>query len=139
MNPFSPLRAKAIDVLAKLEAGLALVAVPLFFLRAGIGSWFLFGLALLVLVSASLFAHERIAIWRDQKAKAGGKLEMRSGKVHQLPFKREGPKVGPNDPCPCGSEKKLKRCCRDPETAAPEGPTLGNGMKIRRSVIERSS
>jgi preprotein translocase subunit SecA len=22
-------------------------------------------------------------------------------------------KVGPNDPCPCGSGKKYKKCCRD--------------------------
>jgi hypothetical protein len=27
------------------------------------------------------------------------------------PFVREGPKVGRNDPCPCGSGKKHKRCC----------------------------
>jgi preprotein translocase subunit SecA len=25
-------------------------------------------------------------------------------------LKREGPKVGRNDPCPCGSGKKYKRC-----------------------------
>ena len=24
---------------------------------------------------------------------------------------REGPKVGRNDPCPCGSGKKFKKCC----------------------------
>ena len=24
---------------------------------------------------------------------------------------REGPKVGRNDPCPCGSGRKFKRCC----------------------------
>ena len=26
-------------------------------------------------------------------------------------FKRETPKVGRNDPCPCGSGKKYKNCC----------------------------
>ncbi|WP_343248720.1 SEC-C metal-binding domain-containing protein [Diplocloster hominis] len=26
-------------------------------------------------------------------------------------FRREGPKVGRNDPCPCGSGKKYKKCC----------------------------
>jgi preprotein translocase subunit SecA len=25
--------------------------------------------------------------------------------------RREGPKVGRNDPCPCGSGKKYKNCC----------------------------
>ncbi|MBT5063862.1 MAG: hypothetical protein HOM65_15635, partial [Verrucomicrobia bacterium] len=24
---------------------------------------------------------------------------------------RSGPKVGRNDPCPCGSGKKYKQCC----------------------------
>lgn len=28
----------------------------------------------------------------------------------QLPVKREAPKVGRNDPCPCGSGKKYKKC-----------------------------
>ncbi|XKE46752.1 preprotein translocase subunit SecA [Halomonas organivorans] len=27
------------------------------------------------------------------------------------PMRREGPKVGRNDPCPCGSGKKFKQCC----------------------------
>lgn len=27
------------------------------------------------------------------------------------PFERDGPKVGRNDPCPCGSGKKFKKCC----------------------------
>jgi preprotein translocase subunit SecA len=29
----------------------------------------------------------------------------------ELPLKRELPKVGRNDPCPCGSGKKYKSCC----------------------------
>lgn len=29
----------------------------------------------------------------------------------QKPFVREGPKVGRNDPCPCGSGRKFKKCC----------------------------
>ena len=28
-----------------------------------------------------------------------------------MPIRRETPKVGRNDPCPCGSGKKLKKCC----------------------------
>jgi len=27
------------------------------------------------------------------------------------PYRREAPKVGRNDPCPCGSGKKYKKCC----------------------------
>ncbi len=29
----------------------------------------------------------------------------------QITFKRNLPKVGPNEPCPCGSGKKYKKCC----------------------------
>ena len=29
----------------------------------------------------------------------------------QEPFRREAPKVGRNEPCPCGSGKKYKKCC----------------------------
>ena len=29
----------------------------------------------------------------------------------QITFHREAPKVGRNDPCPCGSGKKYKKCC----------------------------
>ncbi len=28
------------------------------------------------------------------------------------PIRREAPKLGLNDPCPCGSGKKWKKCCR---------------------------
>jgi len=28
-----------------------------------------------------------------------------------MPFKRSGSRVGRNDPCPCGSGKKYKKCC----------------------------
>jgi len=31
--------------------------------------------------------------------------------VRQEPFRRSEPKVGRNDPCPCGSGKKFKKCC----------------------------
>lgn len=31
--------------------------------------------------------------------------------VRSEPYERAGPKVGRNDPYPCGSGKKYKRCC----------------------------
>ena len=37
----------------------------------------------------------------------GGRLF--PGKIEN--FRREAPKVGRNDPCPCGSGKKFKKCC----------------------------
>jgi HEAT repeat protein len=42
------------------------------------------------------------------------KLEDR-GRV--VPFKRESPKVGRNDPCLCGSGKKYKKCCLNKSSA----------------------
>ena len=29
----------------------------------------------------------------------------------QITYRREEPKIGRNDPCPCGSGKKYKNCC----------------------------
>ncbi len=31
--------------------------------------------------------------------------------AQQKPFMNPGPSVGRNDPCPCGSKKKFKKCC----------------------------
>jgi uncharacterized protein YecA (UPF0149 family) len=31
-----------------------------------------------------------------------------------IPIVEHSPKVGRNDPCPCGSGKKYKKCCGDP-------------------------
>lgn len=31
--------------------------------------------------------------------------------VKPAPFKHQGPVIGRNDPCPCGSGKKHKKCC----------------------------
>jgi len=42
------------------------------------------------------------------EAEAGGSAP--DGEQAQ-PFKREQPKVGRNEPCPCGSGKKYKQCC----------------------------
>lgn len=44
--------------------------------------------------------------------KEDGKWYYVDGNVRgQDPVRREGPKVGRNDPCPCGSGKKFKKCC----------------------------
>ena len=37
--------------------------------------------------------------------------------VKRQPVRKQA-KVGPNDPCPCGSGKKYKKCCRDKDLAA---------------------
>ncbi len=39
-------------------------------------------------------------------------LRMAADLSPQETYRRAGPKVGANDPCPCGSGKKFKKCCR---------------------------
>ncbi len=41
----------------------------------------------------------------------GGNGESEEVKLELAPVRREMPKVGRNDPCPCGSGKKFKNCC----------------------------
>ena len=38
-------------------------------------------------------------------------LKMLNEMVEGVKVKREGKKIGRNDPCPCGSGKKYKYCC----------------------------
>ncbi len=41
-----------------------------------------------------------------------GEWRYQDGTVHgHTPYRRETPKTGRNDPCPCGSGKKYKKCC----------------------------
>lgn len=39
-------------------------------------------------------------------------------RVGAQPIKKNGPKIGPNDPCPCGSGKKYKKCCMNKKGAS---------------------
>lgn len=40
------------------------------------------------------------------------RIDYAQAAVHRAqPYERASPKVGRNDPCPCGSGKKYKRCC----------------------------
>ncbi|MCL2719250.1 MAG: preprotein translocase subunit SecA [Lachnospiraceae bacterium] len=47
---------------------------------------------------------------REQVAKVTG--TNKDDSAAKVPTKRESAKVQPNDPCPCGSGKKYKKCCR---------------------------
>ena len=39
-----------------------------------------------------------------------------------IPLRRTEPKPGRNDPCPCGSGKKYKKCCQDKDAVAAADP-----------------
>ncbi|WP_315329659.1 YchJ family metal-binding protein, partial [Treponema socranskii] len=43
--------------------------------------------------------------------KADGEWLYTTGKLKTTTIRREGKKIGRNDPCPCGSGKKYKQCC----------------------------
>ena len=47
----------------------------------------------------------------DSPDAATGEQEAAAPASEGRPVRREGPKVGRNDPCPCGSGKKYKQCC----------------------------
>ena len=38
--------------------------------------------------------------------------------VKKAPVRTAAKKVGPNDPCPCGSGKKYKKCCMQKDKEA---------------------
>ena len=52
--------------------------------------------------------HHELATFR--KGDAGEWMFVDGEEMAQEPFRREKPKVGPNEKCPCGSGKKYKKC-----------------------------
>ena len=63
----------------------------------------------------SEYTDEAAALGQAGAGTQGGtmpKAAPKANRVHkQETVRREGPKVGRNDPCPCGSGKKYKNCC----------------------------
>ena len=60
----------------------------------------------------------RQEIKREKVAKEISTSGASDKSVKQQPIRNRDKKVGPNDPCPCGSGKKYKKCCRDKDIAA---------------------
>ncbi|MGD8514575.1 MAG: SEC-C metal-binding domain-containing protein, partial [Granulosicoccaceae bacterium] len=50
------------------------------------------------------FQHDEAVAMEGEGAQA------EAGEAEQAPYTRDTPKVGRNDPCPCGSGKKYKQC-----------------------------
>ena len=48
---------------------------------------------------------------RERVAKETGTAAATQTQVKKQPVRNAAKKVGPNDPCPCGSGKKYKKCC----------------------------
>lgn len=54
------------------------------------------------------FAHHELASFRKD---ATGRWQYLDGVINPQPQQRVSAKIGRNDPCPCGSGKKYKKCC----------------------------
>jgi uncharacterized protein YecA (UPF0149 family) len=52
-----------------------------------------------------------VKAWLEKNKDAIESGKMPQGGAKQETFRKDGPDVGRNDPCPCGSKKKFKKCC----------------------------
>ena len=57
-------------------------------------------------------------IKREKVAKETGTAAASQTVVKKQPVRNAAKKVGPNDPCPCGSGKKYKKCCMQKDKTA---------------------
>ena len=55
---------------------------------------------------------------REKVAKETGTAGAAAATVKKQPVRNASKKVGPNDPCPCGSGKKYKKCCMQKDKLA---------------------
>ncbi len=55
---------------------------------------------------------------REKVAKETGTAAASQTAVKKQPVRNAAKKVGPNDPCPCGSGKKYKKCCMQKDKTA---------------------
>jgi uncharacterized protein len=51
------------------------------------------------------------AYWLAKRAHLAPGQQHPGPKAQVLPFVRPQPEIGPNEPCPCGSGEKYKKCC----------------------------
>jgi preprotein translocase subunit SecA len=57
------------------------------------------------------FVHQDVSGYADVRPPAGVASVAPADRAALAPEHNAGPKVGRNDPCPCGSGKKYKKCC----------------------------
>jgi hypothetical protein len=76
---------------------------------------------------------EDVSAARARLLAEAGRLAHRHGDPHRFfitPPVVLGPRPGRNDPCPCGSGRKYKRCCLDRDRGAPPpGPPAPGGAR----------
>lgn len=75
------------------------------------------GLSIAQVRDSEQFAEELAALYEQQgRVKEAREMRRRAQPSQALP--RSGPKMGRNDPCPCGSGKKFKKCCGSASSGA---------------------
>jgi preprotein translocase subunit SecA len=57
---------------------------------------------------------EEASLWEQRQTRMS---YSHGGNGESQPVKKEGKKIGRNDPCPCGSGKKYKKCCANKQAA----------------------
>lgn len=66
------------------------------------------------LFAVQIVTKESLEKFEEKEARREQEVQRAGGPktpVEKEPTKRQTPKVGRNDPCPCGSGKKFKKCC----------------------------
>ncbi len=78
----------------------------------------------------AFYSPARIAQRQERWAKEDAEADESEGEPLLQP--RATPKIGRNDPCPCGSGKKYKRCCLAVASGAAEPPADFAWRRLRR-------
>ena len=58
-----------------------------------------------------LTRRERRRMYKEHRGEMAAAASAGGGEETLQPYRREGRKIGRNEPCPCGSGKKYKHCC----------------------------
>jgi len=61
--------------------------------------------------SRPLTRRERRRMYKEHRGEMAAAASAGGGDATLQPYRREGRKIGRNEPCPCGSGKKYKHCC----------------------------
>jgi len=75
------------------------------------------GLSVAQVRDSDQFAEDLAALY-EQQGRVEEAQEMRRRAQPSHAIRRSAPKVGRNDPCPCGSGKKFKKCCGSASSGA---------------------
>jgi len=63
------------------------------------------------LFAVQVVTEEAIEKFEEKEQKKEAQIQRSTTNINREPVKRQTPKVGRNDDCPCGSGKKFKKCC----------------------------